>query len=120
VHQKALFTGDSLSPEDRRAIADLSSDAAHRILTENGVDLVIVHTKDPFPQPNPLDTCQERRIMEKPEKVNGGFKLIEEFDGTIVYQVQPQPQSSILPNTTFSTPGVENAVATTKNEFFKP
>jgi len=118
VHQKALFTGDSLSPEDRRAIADLSSDAAHRILTENGVDLVIVHTKDPFPQPNPLDTCQERRIMEKPEKVNGGFKLIEEFDGTIVYQVQPQPQSSILPNTTFSTPGVENAAATAKNRIF--
>jgi len=89
IHHKAIFTGDSLEPSDRQTIADLSSEETHRILSENGVDLIIVHTEDPFPQRNPLDSCQSRRIMEKPEKVTGGLKLIEQFEGAVVYEVQP-------------------------------
>jgi len=89
VHQKALFTGDSLEPEDRQTISDLANPETYRILSENGVDLVIVHTKDPFPQKNPLDSCQSRRIMEKPEEVTTGLKLIKEFDGAVVYEVLP-------------------------------
>lgn len=95
VHRKRLFGYQRLPPQERAALGDLSSSRTYEILSRYGVDYVLVHTQDPligihswpYPQENPLDECWQRRVMQKPEKVFGKFKLVAEFEDGVIYQL---------------------------------
>lgn len=95
VHRKKIFGYKYLEAKERSLLGDLSDPRAYEILSQYGVDYVIVHIKEPmigihpwpYPQENPIDECWRRRIMPKPEKVADGFELIREFDDAVVYKL---------------------------------
>lgn len=87
IHRKEILDYGKLPNEEKSALIDLSKSDAYEVLSLHGVDYIIIHAKDYFPQGNPFDECQERRIMERPEEVYEGFELIEEFEDAVVYRL---------------------------------
>lgn len=96
THGKKVFEPDNSSKDERISLGDLALADSYLVLKKYGVNYVLVHTRDPmigihpwpYPQENPLDTCWQRRIMKKPEKLYEGFKKVAEFDDGVVYKVQ--------------------------------
>jgi len=96
IHHKRVFDYTKLSKEDKITMASLESEEAYRLLKGNGVNFVVVHTKDPiigiqpwpYPQENPLDSCWMRRVTNKPTQVYKEFKIVADFDDGVVYKVQ--------------------------------
>ena len=95
IHRKKLFGYNHLPSQERVILGNLDDQRTYRILKENNVTTVVVHTKDPmigthllpYPQDNPLDSCWRRRITQVPEKVYEGFIKIAEFDDGVIYRV---------------------------------
>jgi len=87
IHQQPVLGTWAMSDSQRSVLSDWADPGTVDLLQDFGVNIVIIHTGDHLPVPNPFDPFQGRRVMVPPTPTPEGLVPVEEFEAAVVYRV---------------------------------